>query len=398
MFSLTNNKLLQILSVAGVTVILYIIFYHTQAPLTYSFSKLFDGNQYMKALRFFKGQSGDYDVSFPYHSRIMIPFLASLLPYDQINAFNYLNFLFILAGVLYMYIVWDTIGFPFWLSFAGILWLTVHWIGIIRYNLYDPVTVDVPLYFFQALFLVAVLKNKYWFMIMVAVISVLNKESIIAFLVVLTAYYFIQWIRKTEPASKFLYFLVALLLTLTLKLLINHYFPPLERGRGSVITLLFFARETLRNPFRIIHWLAALSVAFGPWLALFIILKYKTKIFMAKEILPALLSLASLAISFRGGGDFTRLIFLGFPFIMTWFFYSMKNTKPALIYFTLFIGFPLTLFWKTIPNPALKGWLAFYNWHPEFAPPGITWLWVGYFFVAGVLLYFLKKKLDVAAR
>ncbi len=393
MLSLKNNKLLQLFSVTAVTVILYVIFYHTQESLTYSFSALFDGNQYLKAYQFFKGQTGQYNVSFPYHSRIMMPFLASLLPYDPINAFNYLNFIFILAGVLSMYILWDMLRFPFYLNLTAIVWLTLHWSGIIRYNLFDPVTVDVPLYLFQSLFLVAVLKNKPWLMILAAVISVINKESIIAFLVILVLYYSIQWIRKEEPARKFWFFVSALTAAVILKAIINNYFPPVEHGRSSLITLLFYARETLRDPFRIVHWLAGLSVAFGPWLALYILLKFRSGKFTKSELLPGILSLTALAISFLGGGDFTRLIFLGFPFIMTWFFYSMKEVKPAILFFTFLTGLPLTMFWRSIPNPAVRGWLAFYNWHPEFAPPGITWLWVGYFFAAGMVLFFIVRKL-----
>lgn len=393
MLQLKDNKILQVLSISFITIIIYVYYFQTQNPLTYSFSSLFDGVQYLKSYRFFNGETSGYSVSFPYHSRIMMPFLASWMPYDAMNSFNYLNFLFILAGVLIMYFCWEQLGFPFYLSLAGILWLSVHWAGMIRYNLFDPVTVDVPLYLFQAVFLLAVIKNKPWVMLITAAISVLDKESIIPLVAVMFMYYAYEWIRKRNSPKNLVFFTAALLLTIAVKSILNHYFPYPEQGRGSVITLLFHVRETLLHPFRIIHWLAGLSVAFGPWLALYILVKMKYKNFLQEEVIPLILSFTILIISFLGGGDFTRLIFLGFPFIMTLFFYTLKDLNPRLIYLALLVGLPVTRFWESIPDPAIKGWWAFYNWHPEFAMPVITWMWVAYFFMAAAALYFAMRKI-----
>jgi hypothetical protein len=394
MLRLKDNKIFQILLITLITFVIYIYYFQTQSPLTYSFSNLFDGVQYFKSYRFFKGESAGYTVSFPYHSRIMVPFLASLMPYDAINSFNFWNFIFILAGILMMYICWDRLGFPFHLILAGILWLLLHWPGIIRYNLFDPVTVDVPLYLFQALFLLAVIKSKPWVMLIVAVLSVLNKESVIPLVMIISIYYFYLWIRQKNSPENLIFSAIALFAVVFIKILLNHFFPFPEHGRGSLITLLFHVKETLLNPFRIIHWLSGFSVAFGPWLALYILTKIKNKSFGQEELIPALLSMAILVISFLGGGDFTRLIFLGFPFVMTLVFYAVRDINPKLISISLLMGLPLTRFWESIPDPALKGWPAFYNWHPEFAVPAITWLWIIYFLMTVLVLFLVQRRLQ----
>ena len=229
-----------------------------------------------------------------------------------------------------------------------------------------------------------------------AAVSILNKESIIPILGILVFYYIIQWMRKEESYKIMLFFIAALCTVVIIKVILNHDFPPLQPGRGSVRTMLFHSKETLQHPFRIIHWIAGLVVAFGPFLVLFLITKIKKITFDSKEeVVMTLASLASLAISFLGGNDFTRLIFLGFPFIMTWFLYNLRELPPRLIFISLLLGLPFTRFFEVIPDPGKLGWHPFIKWHTEFTSPLICWGWIGYFLVMGIVIFLIKRKGEV---
>jgi hypothetical protein len=393
MLQTRTRNLFYLLLVFLASAVLYAIFFYTQKPISYTFSYLFDGNQYLKSYLYFSGAVESYRVSFPFHSRVMMPLLVSFLHYDVISGFNIVNSVFILGGILAIFQCWRNLGFPVYLVIAGLAWLTLHWVGIIRYNLYDPVSVDTPLYLFGIIFLVAVIRNKPWLMLLSSVIPVFNKESIIPILAVLLLFYMIQWMRREEHFKIMLFYAVALFSVILIKMLLDHYFPPLQSGRGSIRTLLFHSRETLQHPFRIIHWLTGCIVAFGPWLALFLMTKTQKKIAVDKpEFLLLLMAIAWLVISFLGGNDFTRLIFLGFPFIMTWFLYSLKDLPPRIIFFSLFLGLPFTRFFEMIPDPGRLGWQPFNAWHPEFASPAICLGWTSYFVIMGVVIFVIKRR------
>jgi hypothetical protein len=71
---------------------------------------------------------------------------------------------------------------------TGFFWLLIHWIGIIRHNIFDPITVDVPLYFFQAILLIIlliiILQRRYLWLIILGPLATIQKESFPALLIV----------------------------------------------------------------------------------------------------------------------------------------------------------------------------------------------------------------------
>ena len=78
--------------------------------------------------------------------------------------------------------------------------------------------------------------------------------------------------RKTEEGYFDLSLLfAATLLSIAIQSIIGYNFEPIEQGQGALITIAYHAKETILNPFEIVRWLSAISMAFGPaiWIAVF---------------------------------------------------------------------------------------------------------------------------------
>ena len=60
-------------------------FQHHQPSVDYSQCELCDGRQYLKAYQYFSGQSARYNVKFPFHSRVLVPWLTAQLSSNDAN-------------------------------------------------------------------------------------------------------------------------------------------------------------------------------------------------------------------------------------------------------------------------------------------------------------------------
>jgi hypothetical protein len=268
-------------------------------------------------------------------------------------------------------------------------------VGIIRLNIFDPITADVPLYLFQALLLWFILQRKHYLLLFLAPLATLQKESFVGLMVItfLTSLYVYQ--KKKITLSDLSFVFISMILSIGTKALANHIFPPEDAGKNSMLILFFHARETILNPFRIIRWLIGVFTSYGPLLVLAIWYRIKNKKLSTGNEYLIMFSLTYLGFSLLGGGDFARLSFLGFPFIMTWILTSLRNIRGFLFRIAFLMGLPLMKLFRNIPDPAVTGWDRFYNFYPEFANPIIVLLWLGY----GVLCVFafrtIHKKLSM---
>ncbi|MFT7150182.1 MAG: hypothetical protein ACI82Q_002047 [Nonlabens sp.] len=370
----------------GITTASFFGYQHLQEPISYDFASEFDGNDYRNIYEFFTGVQTDYQVAFPFHQRILVPALASFVNSgDILYDFQLVNLIFTLLSVSITFLLWRQLGFDLKWFIAGFIWLLFHWTGLIRLNAFDPITVDVPLYFFQALFLWLIIKRKFMHLLWLAPLATIQKESFIALMIVLLIY---AWWhnRKTEEGFYDLSLIAAsLVLGVVAKSLVNGNFLPIEEGKGALITLGYHAKEALLNPFEIVRWLAAMAVAFGP--ALFLTFGRYARSFRYDNTrnLLVLFSLVYLAFGILAGGDMTRIIFLGFPFIATWIVYELKevNTKQSLALSLL--SLPLMMLYGSIPNPAFE-WDAWQSWYPEFAEHGVVLMILAYVLLVTFIL------------
>lgn len=359
-----------------------------QEPVSYDLAPQFDGNDYRQLYQHFTNpESSEGKVlTHPFSQRILMPLLASWLNSGHIiQDFQYVNLLFTLLAVWVTFLLWRQLGFELKWFIAGFVWLLFHWTGLIRLNAFDPITVDVPLYCFQAFFLWVILKRKFVHLIWLAPLATIQKESFIALMIVLLIY---AWWhnRKTDEGFYDLPLISAgLALAVVANSLVNASFIPTDEGRSSLVMLAYHAKEAVLNPFEIIRWIAAMAMAFGP--ALFLAFRQygKTYRYDNTRNLLLLFSLTYLGFGILAGGDMTRIIYLGFPFIATWIIFELQDLKSKQVLLIGLLSIPLMMLYKTIPNPAFE-WDLWQSWYPEFAPTQTVLIILGYVLLVWLIL------------
>jgi hypothetical protein len=375
---------------------LFSLYLKIQPALTYSYSSLFDGNKYLDVYQFFQNQTDQYNIIFPINSRILVPFLAAQLPFsDPENNFILFNIIFFILSVLVIYFLWRQLGMPTGHIMTGFFWLFIHWVGIIRYNIFDPITVDVPLYLFQALLLFIIYKRKFIWLLLLGPVATIQKESFPALLIIIFLLSLYENIIRKSDYRNTIVIALSILVSYTGLAIVNFYFPPVDPGKNAILVILFHLKETMLNPFRIIRWMVAIFTSYGPLLMLAIWVGIKSRSILRGDKYILLLSLTYLFLSLLAGGDMTRIAFLGFPFIMTWILLELKETKGFLFKAAFIAGIPLLKLFGTIPDPAIMGWERFNNWFPEFANPVVVLLWLIYGIMCLAMFRIIDKKLSV---
>lgn len=371
---------------------LFFFYQQNQPALSYDFAPQFDGNDYRAIHDYFVGNIAEYEVSFPFHSRILIPWLAAQLNTGNIiQDFQRVNLAFSLLSVFMLFQLWRMLGFELRWFVIGFGWLLLHWTGMIRLNAFDPITVDVPLFFFQALFLWLIFKRKFVWLLLLGPLATLQKESFIALLIILTVYGWYHNRREDDAFYELKWIIGALALSIAAKFLVNEYFLPLEAGKSSVITLLYHAKEAILHPLELVRWMIAAFVAFGPLLIAGSFKAIRRPYYDNRRNVLILFSLVYLAFGILAGGDMTRIIFLGFPFIMTWLIYEFRELKGPSLWLMILLSLPLTFLIRTIPDPAFE-WARWQNWYPEFASMETVGYFGVYFLIClGVVLANRKK-------
>jgi pilus assembly protein TadC len=185
--------------------------------------------------------------------------------------------------------------------------------------------------------------------------------------------------------------LTPLILSIDVKQLANFYFPALESGRGAIITILFHMRELVFHPFKILRWAAAFFVAFGPFLIATLFDLSKRRYYDNRRNLLIIFSVLYALFGIFIGGDMTRIIYLGFPFIMTLIIFELKEISNKEFWILVFLSLPLMFLMNTIPNPAFE-WEAWQAWYPEFAPINTVLLFVGYTLICALIIRTLRLK------
>ena len=374
------------------TTALFFLFKELQPHLSYDFAPQFDGNDYHKAYDYLAGIAADYEVPPPFNKRILIPWIAAKLGAGEIiSDFQWLNLVFSLWGIGMLFLLWRSLGLELrWFVF-GYGWLLLHWTGMLRLNAFDPITVDLPLYGIHALLLWLVLKRKFTWLLLLGPLATLQKESFIGLLVLLLLYGWWHNRKQQEAFFELKWILGSLILSITATSLASYSFPPSEPGRGALIMLLYQAKQTLLNPFELVRWITAMLVAFGPLLILGINEARKRRHYDNRKNLLLLFSALSLLYGLLAGGDMTRIIFLGFPFIMTWLMYELRDLESKKYWALVAWSLPLTLLVFSIPDPAFE-WGRWQSWYPEFAPVKIVLIMLGYGVVSSAALLWQKNK------
>jgi hypothetical protein len=380
-----QKNVLEYIAIGSGFTCIFFLYHFIQAPVTYKNAPLFDAHQYLKIYEYFKGAAWE-NVSFPFHSRILVPILASFGPFhNPASNFLIINYLFSILSACWIYFLWTIIALDSRLKIMGLAWIGLHWSGIVRLNIYDPVTVDVPMYLVSAIVLISLLNQNYLQLGCAILIGILIKEYFLAIaIIILISELILNY--KSPDKKNIAWFGAIVILGVVLKIILNRYFPSAETGRNSLVTLLFHFREIIYDPYRIIRWITAIFFSFGA----FIILSVLTfnREFLSNEFEKRLLiiSVGVLGLSVLGGSDYQRLVFLTTPFTLTFLLIILNKVKTKLIWAAAILSFPLLRIRSSIPDAGTDR-EGFTEWYPEFTDPSINLLYLGY--AALIFLFFI---------
>ncbi|KFE36413.1 hypothetical protein DW2_03854 [Thioclava atlantica] len=274
-------------------------------------------------------------IPFPFNTRVLAPFLASLFPYEITDSFLILNLICVILFLVFLaLIIWELeLGSVDYLLIG--LWFLLHPSGFPTYYA-NPKLVDPLAYAIFALVILCYIKNWRFFLVISLIAGLLTKQTflVLALLITLADLMFSSKVRFAKDfdcdakrnfcffvgiEKRTVYFLIglyfAIYLTLDfLKAVEKEAFPlPFYPAPSSLGTIIHFLKESLREPFRIIVWFGSIFSATGFFLvyvypakrALQFALKSKVAFFLFIG------SLAFLVLGLLGGSDMTRIIFNG---------------------------------------------------------------------------------------
>jgi hypothetical protein len=366
-----------LLMVYGIAITM--IYHHLQPSNKFAENPLADANEYLKIYEYFKNHEADYSVRHGIHQRIAIPFLAAILPgQDATQQFYLVNSFFavLTLPMFYFFLSYFKVKKEF--IFPVILYFSLHWAGPFRQNAIDPVNVDMPVYLFEMILVLLLIQRKYYWLILLIPFAVAVKEISLAFLVVYLIYtQLMRFVMKDKTVSVLWAF--GLLLTgLSTSVVINYYFPSSAPGITPLHILAFHLKENILHPVYFVRWLLSLFAAMGALLFLF---RPSIRHLLSEDKSASTLvffCISGLALSWLGGMDYTRLIFIGFPWIITMILVLSKPTRLE-FFAAISISLVISRFWMVVP--VIGKDLSPYNaWMPEYAsaPWLITWTFVAF--------------------
>jgi len=402
--------------VTALSIAVYVIYAHFQPTYTYSLlDSRYDAHKYALLYHFFKGNAADFQVSFPFNSRILMPWLAAQLPFQDIKtAFIWLNGLFIVPTIGLLAFSWQKLHIRPLVIFVGIFWVLFHWKGIVRMYLPDPVTADVGSYFFQTIWLGLIgvfikqsndLNHKndlrwilsrfnYPTISLVVILGTLQKESFIA--VVIASFIYVLFL----PNRRFPFFFILLFSVSPITYLsANYYFPAVSDDwrNNPFVSILRGIKRYAFEPTLFLKLPISWFLAYGTfWI---VIIEKWNKDGWKKENTSHFSLLASLLwlfLSIFGGGDTTRILFNGMPFILTFLLLKL-NQKPAWLSWYVFItSLPLMRLFSLEPDLGLYP-QSTHHWCVECWQFSESW---GYWMYAVVVLmgyYYLARRLGIGS-
>jgi hypothetical protein len=360
-------------------------YHHIQPSINYRLNPLADGNEYEKIYDHFRGENPEYQVRYGIHSRVLIPYLASLLPFkNTAQNFFMINTILAVLSLTGLYFLMQTFGISDQMLVYSVLFFSLHYVGPFRQNALDPINVDMGVYLLEIVFLFLFIEKKYVWLLILVPPAVAVKEVFLALIVVFCVIAVLRRLLYHDNAGSMWWIFAALMLGMISKAALNYYFPSVSPERNSLLVMAFHLREMWLHPEHALRWILALFAAFGPVLFL-MIKKPNFAVLDKKDLSVIILSAAVLALSFLGGMDYTRLIFLGFPYIIIAVLKICRPKKNELL-LAFFLSLILTRFWMVLPE--MKGDITAYNaWMPEYADSKslLYWTFSVLFFL---MLYF----------
>lgn len=359
----------------GLSAMVYLTYAMVQP--TYSYERLdrrFDAHKYAESYRYFRGITPDYLPSFPFNTRILSPWLAAHLPFNDLKIdFIGLNGLFVVLTVGLLTLIWQKLHLRLSVIGLGLFWLLFHWKGLVRMYLPDPVTADVGSYFWLTLLLLfLVAESKKWIcIVIVATLGTLQKESLIAVIGCVALWNAVNSFVSNKPKRPFFIALSALLVALLAHSIASHFFPPSTSDwrNNSLVTLLRVAKRYLVEPELLARIPISWLLAFGTvWLSAspnkyFTSFSCKEKGVQNHPLLQGeghaegdvythlqIQLIVWLFLSVFGGGDTSRILFNGMPFVLTLLLVQLNQQPTWVTGYVFLTSLPLMRLYEVEPD------------------------------------------------
>ena len=360
-----------------ITIIIYVFYFRFNETIDFENCGLCDAKQYNKLYDYFEGGEAT-QIAYPFYSRPFVPFLASIMPGNKVTiGFHVVNFIFILLSVFTIKKLWDFLTIQSWLQWVGFGWLLTHWTGIIRYNLFDHITVDVPLYFVQGLTILLFFQKKYKWFYLITPLALLQKESFLAIAVMLLFIHI--WFERKNWYTDGKHLLYSLLVGIAFQKGILSLLPDQLDQRNSIMALLYHGKLAIDNPTRFIRWFAAFGGAFGviPFIILFKIKSLNIR--DSKELTLLIFSIMYCCFGLLAGEDITRILFLGFPFIMTLSLLFFQKLSKWLVIIAIALSAVALHIYPIVIDP---------KWAVDYTSMDYVYPWAAFYLVAVAVLFF----------
>lgn len=435
------------------TALVYTFYAHLQPAYTYALlDPRYDAHKYAQLYNYFSGLSPNFQISFPFNSRILMPWLAAQMPfYDFKTDFIWLNGIFIVLTIGVLVVIWQKLQIRLPVIFMGLFWVLFHWKGLVRMYLPDPVTADIGGYFFQSLWLGLIIWrdflgrtllvskdtdkgkkhnfNTYIFLIacLITIFGTLQKEVFLAVVGVTITYFFSINFRKISNLL-----ILIFIITLLTYFLTTHYFPASTSDwrNNAFISILRGLKRYISQPELFMRLPISWFLAFGSlWLVVIGELEVKNKkrkvkdekyrtqngkrnkdasyVSMTRMKDSSLFTIHFSLFTFHfslwfflsifGGGDTTRILFNGMPFVLTFLLLKLNQKPDWVAWYILFTSLPLMRLFELEPDLGLYPQTT-QRWCVECWTFSESWGYWLYCVAVLVGYYYLSRRLRVSGR
>jgi hypothetical protein len=163
-----------------------------------------DAPFYSSYVEYFRGNCALGKVDIPFRFRFLGPLIASRLPIKSpMTAINVLNILALYVCVLFLFILFKSLGFEFWYSLIGCFIFTISF-PVFYFG--SDGCIDPQIICIMAVGTYILFNQKWWYLIPIIAIGTMIKETVIILAPVVAVYF---WIRNKPWKIKFITLILA---------------------------------------------------------------------------------------------------------------------------------------------------------------------------------------------
>lgn len=332
-----------------------------------------DSYGYIQFYEFFRHGIWGY-VREDHCKRIFTPFLASFLPTDNpVVAFKIVNIIFINLTTVALYQLWRKLKINQYYIVLAFLWLFLHQYGVIRFYNFYPTSIDVPAYLFLTLLIYAIFTNRYVWLLWLCPLASTQQIALLVFVFSLLFYKIGSYIispahRSVEDKKVIGIIFASIFLSLFCFYLISFFVFPHQSGTTLYLLYRGFLNIAGVRPLNMFIMVISYFYCYGG-LLLLSVQRTASSAYWRNDFCNILLLFLTINFAFGWITMTTRVVFLGYPFIMTFILLSINALRPAIVTLAFvlsiplmrLVGFPFFLDSNPIFEDSSKGEIALYG-------------------------------------